>query len=150
MKILRTAILATGLAVMSIGAALAAPPIGSGGGYYGGAWYDSNQGSVVGPYSTYYACNQALQNALDNAVNNFGWTITSLTPCSYRPPYGTVLPGYEVEIWADGAGQSGDVATGVLFEATKLREAHRVDDYDRAIRDFVNANHKDQPCDSGK
>ena len=150
MKVLVTAILATGLAVMSVGTASAAPPVGSGGGYYGSAWYNSNQGSVVGPYSTYYACNQALQNALDNAVNNFGWTVTSIKPCSYRPPYAYAPVEFELQVSAEGAGQSGDVATGLLFEATKLRETHRVDDYDRALRDFVNANHKDQPCDSGK
>lgn len=150
MKILRTAILATGLAVMSVGAALAAPPVGSGGGYFGSAWFDSNQGMVSGPHPNYQTCNQSLQDGIHYRVTNWGWSVTSITPCSYTPPYSIGQVEYEVQIRADGPGHSGDIATGVLFEASKLREAHRIDDYDSAIRDLVKASHKDQPCDGDK
>lgn len=150
MKILHTAILATGLAVMSVGTASAISTPGHGDGYYGSAWYNSNQGSVVGPYSTYDACNQALQNGIDNAVNNFGWSVTSITPCSYRRSHAYADVLYELEIQVNDPGESGDVATGLLFEATRLREAHRVDDYDRAVQEFVKANQKGQACDDDK
>ena len=72
-------------------AATAALTPGTGGGYYGSAWYNSGQGSVVGPYPTYQQCQTALQNALNNAVYNFGWSIVSVDYCHYNPPAPMVM-----------------------------------------------------------
>ena len=116
MKTLHTALVAAGLAIASIGSASAALVAGTGGGYYGSAWYNSNQGSVVGPYSTYYACNQALQAAIDNATNNFGWSVTSVSPCSYTPPFAPMQVEYELAVVDDGSGDTGTIA-GTLWAA---------------------------------
>ncbi|HPF74804.1 MAG: hypothetical protein H7A20_05375 [Rhodanobacteraceae bacterium] len=139
MKKLHTAIAAAGLAIMGMGSAFAALTPGSGAGYFGGAWYDSNQGSVVGPYPTYYACNQALQAAINNATNNFGWTVTSVSPCHYNPPFAPVQKHeyYELAVVSDGPGDSGNVAGALLDEASKLRETYRIDAYDKALKAFI-------------
>ena len=125
--------------VSSGGSAFAALTPGSGAGYFGGAWYDSNQGSVVGPYPTYYACNQALQAAINNATNNFGWTVTSVSPCHYNPPFAPVQKHeyYELAVVSDGPGDSGNVAGALLDEASKLRETYRIDAYDKALKAFI-------------
>lgn len=150
MTILRTAILATGLAFMSAGTALAASAPGHADGYYGSAMFNATQGMVVGPYSTYVACNDALQSGIDYRVTNWGWTVVSLTPCTYRRTIAVFNDAWELHVSADGPEESGDVATGLLFEATRLRDMHRIDDYDRAVGEFIKANQKERPCDSGK
>ena len=122
MKILCTAILATGLAVMSVGTALATPPIGSGGGYFGGAWFDSGQGITSGPHSNYHSCTVALQNSIDYRVTNWGWAVVTLEPCSHTPPYGYAVAHYELQVWAEDLGQFADIATGLLYEAASLPE----------------------------
>ncbi|MCB1560469.1 MAG: hypothetical protein KDI75_05175 [Xanthomonadales bacterium] len=137
MKTLHTALVAAGLAIASIGSASAALVAGTGGGYYGSAWYNSNQGSVVGPYSTYYACNQALQAAIDNATNNFGWSVTSVSPCSYTPPFAPMQVEYELAVVDDGSGDTGTIAGTLLDEVAKLREAYRIDAYDKAVRRLI-------------
>ncbi len=77
------------LALLTVGYnANAVPPSGTGGGYYGSAWYDSSQGTVVGPYATYAECSQALSAAVAYKVTNFGWTVVSFQPCHFNPPFG--------------------------------------------------------------
>ncbi len=68
----------------------AAPASGSGGGYYGTAWYNSGQGTVVGPYATYAECSQALNAAVAYKVTNLGWVVVSFQACHFNPPYGTM------------------------------------------------------------
>jgi hypothetical protein len=126
------------LALATVGSVHAAPVVGSGGGYFGTAEYDNGAGSVVGPYATWIECSIALQNAINNAVNNFGYTLESVSPCSYTPPYSGVMnPGYELEVMADSPASSADVGTVLLDEARRIREAHRADDYDAAIGELV-------------
>lgn len=150
MTILRTAILATGLAFMSAGTALAVSAPGHGDGYYGSAMFSATQGMVVGPYATYAGCNDALQFGIDYRVTNWGWTVESLTPCSYRRTIAVLSEAYGLHVLADSPDESGDVATGLLSEATRLRDMHRIDDYDRAVGEFIKANQKERPCDSDK
>ncbi len=112
--------------------ASAALPAGAGGGYYGSAWYSSNQGSVVGPYSNWYDCNEALQNAMDNAVYNFGWSIVSVNPCSYNPPavYGQVL--HEL-----APVESLNVVNGILDQVAAARKQWVPEYFEQAICDIT-------------
>jgi len=137
MKKLKSALLTLGLGLAAVGSASAALPSGAGGGYFGSAWYNSNQGSVVGPYATYYDCNVALQAAIDNAVNNFGWQVVSVSPCHYNAPFIYVHEHFELAVAATDPTDSGNVATGLLNEVSKLRESYRIDDYDRAIQKLI-------------
>ncbi len=138
MRIVHTLGLGLGLALASIGAAQAAPVVGSGGGYFGTADYANGAGSVVGPYATWAACNNALQAAINNAVNNFGYTVTSIHPCSYTPPFSGVMHvWFELKVSAGTPRESGDVAGTLLDEVRRLREAHRADAYEATIGGLV-------------
>lgn len=117
---------------------IAAPPIGSGGGYYGSAWFNSNQGIVVGPYSTWHDCNQALQGGIQYSVTNWGWSVTELNPCSYRPPFGYGIVQHELALAVGIVSTTPDgslaEADRLLTEVEVLREAHRIDAYEAAVR----------------
>lgn len=138
MKILRTAILVTSLAAMSIGTALAMPTVGQGGGYYGGAEFVGPTGMTVGPYPTYMQCDNALQAGLYNHTHNHGEQLESLTPCHYRPPYSVAHDHYyELQVVARDPGESGRVGTLLLDQVKRLREAYHMDDYERDLGEFV-------------
>ncbi len=130
--------LGLGLALAALGSAHAAPVVGSGGGYFGTADYGNGSGSVVGPYSTWSECNNALQAAIDNAVNNFGYTLVSMHPCSYTPPFSGVMHEY-FELSVDGIkeGDTATVAAALLDEVERIREAHNADAYDAAVGELV-------------
>lgn len=116
--------------------ALAAPPVGSGGGYYGGADYVGNHGSTVGPYSTYAECHAALQSTLAYATSQHGWTIETVYPCSYTPPYGYAEMEYEWGLVVDGGGTpdgSYEEAEAVLADVTRLRGRYVLDRYEAEI-----------------
>ncbi len=115
--------------------ALAAPVPGSGGGYYGTAWFNTNQGIVVGAYPTWAQCNYYFQQALNLRVNDWGWTVTQMSPCSYKPPYGTVRVEREHAIAVDPSspGASLEDANRILGELQAVREQFRADDYEKAL-----------------
>lgn len=137
MSKLRKAAFGLGLTLAALGSAHAAPLVGSGGGYFGTADYVNGAGSVVGPYSSWIECNNALQAAIDNAVNNFGYTLVSMNPCSYTPPFsGVMYQHFELAI-SDKYGDSASVAAALLDEVRRIREAHRADAYDAAIGELV-------------
>ena len=126
------------LTLATAGFAQAAPVVGSGGGYFGTADYSNGAGSVVGPYATWFECNQALQAAINNAVNNFGYTVTSVHACSYTPPFSGVMhTWFELKVPADTPRESGAVAGALLDEVRRIREAHRADAYEAAIGGLV-------------
>ena len=126
------------LALCFAGSAFAVPPAGSGGGYYGSAWFDSNQGIVVSG-ATWSECNQLLQYNIDYRVNNWGWSVTSMTPCSYQPPYSVVNEHVElaVDIVSDSPQGSLDEATVVLARIAELRRMHDMDRYEATLGKLI-------------
>ena len=122
------------LAACACTPALADNVPGTGAGYYGEAEYDSGQGSVVGPYATWNECNQALQNAIDNAVNNFGWSVVSIDGCGYSS--GLLNHGHDihVELAALSPADSGAIAHAVLDEQRRVRTLYRADEYEARLR----------------
>jgi len=122
-------------------AAHAAPVIGTGGGYYGSAWYTNNSGSVVGPYSTWAQCNAALQAALNNAVNNFGYTIATVHQCSYRPPFsGVFLEASGLVMQSTTSRESLTEANALLAEIAKVRARYYADQYEADLRSIIKAS----------
>ncbi len=125
-------------AAVASSSAQAAPVVGSGGGYFGTANYGNGAGSVVGPYATWVECNQALQAAINNAVNNFGYTLVSMHPCSYTPPFSGVMhEWFELAVVAKTPRESATVGAALLREVQTIREAHRADAYDARIGELV-------------
>lgn len=126
------AALALGLAT----SAVAAPPVGTGGGYYGSAWFDSGQGIIVGAYPTWYECNQQLQSGIQYRVTNWGWTVTELNGCAYRPPFGTVIKFEKelaVRIEAPDAEGSLVEAERILRSIERLRARYDIDAYEAEL-----------------
>lgn len=124
------------LALGCAGTALAAPPVGSGGGYYGSAWFDSGQGIVVGAYPTWYECNQFLQQGIQYRVSNWGWTVTELNGCAYRPPFGMAIE-FEKEtalsiVAPDPDGSLAEVER-ILAAIERLRARYNVDAYEAEL-----------------
>lgn len=116
--------------------AAAVPPSGSGGGYYGSAWFTNNQGIVVGGYATWWECDQAFQSALDLRVNNWGWTIQSVSPCSYTPPFAVAGPAHELSFAIDSSdpGTSLEDAERIIGKLRRLRETYMIDEYEADLR----------------
>jgi hypothetical protein len=120
----------------------------------GTADYSNGAGSVVGPYANWAECNEALQAAIDNNVNNFGYTLVSLHPCSYTPPFsGGIHVFYEFAVLAHSPRESAETATVLLDEVRKIREVYRSDDYDAAIGELIcitDPNDQNRSCRTKK
>lgn len=130
--------LSLGLLLAAAGSANAAQVVGSGGGYFGTADYSNGGGSVVGPYSSWAECNTALQAAIYNNVHNFGYTLVSMHPCSYTPPFAGVMHvDYELQVVASSPIESVGVGKVLLGEVQKIRETHHADTYDAAVGELV-------------
>ena len=112
--------------------AMGGPP-GTGGGYVGGSWYSSGQGSVVGPYATAIECQQALNNAINNAVNNFGWSVVSIQPCHYKPPFGQVRRELS-------AVESAEFATALNDQVIEAHRRLRVEQFEAMVCEIVDPN----------
>ena len=116
-------------------AAHAAPPIGTGGGYYGAASYTNNSGSVVGPYATYAECNAALQAAISNNVNNFGYTVDEVDYCFYRPPFtGTFVTYTGLNVQSTTPRESLAESFVLLEEVAQVRTRYSADQYEAELR----------------
>lgn len=138
MNMIRSLCAALVLTAAAVTSAQAAPVVGSGGGYFGTANYGNGAGSVVGPYGTWQECNQALQAAINNAVNNFGYTLVSMHPCSYTPPFSGVMhQWFELAVVAKSPRESASVGAALLREVQTIREAHRADLYDARVGELV-------------
>lgn len=121
-------------------AAEARPQAPWGGGYYGSAWYDSGQGSVVAGASTWAECNQLLQSAINQAVNVWGWTVVTYTPCHYQAPFQYIMADKEgLEINAGSPGDSAGTVGAITDEIVRVRQQFRADDYENAMRDVYRA-----------
>lgn len=122
--------------IVASGMAAAALTPGTGGGYYGSAWYTNGHGSIVGPYSSWWACDQALQDDIDYDVNVRGWTIASVNPCSYTPPYTVANPNQELSfaVGGDDAGTGLQEAVRILEQVRRLRETYMIDEYEAELR----------------
>lgn len=127
--------LSISIALASSTLAVAAPVPGTGGGYYGSAWFNSGQGIVVGAFQTWAECNAALQSGIQYRVSNWGWTVTELNPCGYRPPFAVIRFEKEValRIVADDPGSSFDEVQRVLRSVQSIRNRFNADDYEAAL-----------------
>jgi hypothetical protein len=139
MNMIRSLGVSLALAAGLAGAAHAAPVPGTGGGYYGSAWYNSGQGSVVAGAPTWAACNSTLQESINHAVSNWGWWVVTYNPCKYRPPFGEMAAEVHaekvgIEINAGSADESAGVVRVISDEIRRTREMYRADDYDNALR----------------
>lgn len=128
-------LIALALIVSSTMASAALTP-GTGGGYFGTAWFTNGQGMIVGPYSTWFACNQQYQQSLDYNVNVRGWTIDTQTPCSYNPPASVASPNHALSFDVDSSdpGTSLEDAKRIIEEIRVLRESHMIDEYQAELR----------------
>jgi hypothetical protein len=125
------------LALLAGTHAQAAPVIGSGGGYYGSAWFTgSNGGVVVGPYSTWSACDDALQFAIDYRVTNWGWTVDTYSGCTYRPPFAGFPVHADVQIDLQSTTPLGSLSEAAAASARirSIRRQFNADAYDEALR----------------
>jgi hypothetical protein len=122
--------------IAASGMAAAVPPSGTGGGYFGTAWFTNGQGIVVGPYSTWWECDQAFQDALDYNVNVRGWTIETMNPCSYNPPFPIAAPNHELSFDIDDSDPdtSLDDAQRIIEKVRRLRETYMIDEYEAELR----------------
>jgi hypothetical protein len=139
MNTIRSLCVSLALAAGLAGAAQAAPIPGTGGGYYGSAWYDSNQGTVIAGVATYQECMALLHSSIAHAASAWGWTVVTYNPCRYRPPFGQMA--YEqaevekvgIHIGAGSPGESVEVVRMIGDEILRTRDQYRADDYDNAL-----------------
>jgi hypothetical protein len=132
---------ALAFAIGIVGSAHADNVPGAGAGYFGGATYDSQQGSIVGPYPTWIECNDALQNAIDNAVYNFGWTVISIDSCGYNAGLAHNID-YDIHLLveAESPKESAEIGKLLLGEVQRVRGQYRADSYEAALRAIANAS----------
>lgn len=128
-------IVALALIVASTMATAALTP-GTGGGYFGTAWFTNGHGMIVGPYSSWSACNEAYEESLDYNVNVRGWTIATQSPCSYTPPASIAAPNHGPSFDVDDSdpGTSLEDAKRIIEEVRALRETYMVDEYQEELR----------------
>ncbi len=132
--------LALALSLAAVSAADARPPAPWGGGYYGSAWYNSGQGSVVAGAATWAECNQLLQSSINQAVFVWGWSVVTYTPCHYQAPFQYIMADKEgVEITAGSPGDSAGTVRAITEEIVRVRGQFRADDYENAMRDVYRA-----------
>ncbi|TXH73841.1 MAG: hypothetical protein E6Q88_04955 [Lysobacteraceae bacterium] len=127
------AIIATALSVTAT--AQAAPVPGTGGGYYGSVWFDSNQGGVVAGAATWAECNARLQEYIQHAITVWGWTVVKYTPCHYRPPFGEMMQEEHVgmDVNARTPIESGGVVGVITDEIIRARNQYRADEYEASM-----------------
>lgn len=115
--------------------ASAAPVPGTGGGYFGSAWFTNNHGIVVGAYPTWGECNYYFQQSLNKRVNDWGWTVSEINPCSYRPPYGSIHAQHELALPVDTSSPDASLeeVNRILDELREVRDTFRADEYDAAL-----------------
>jgi len=116
------------------GTADARPPAPWGGGYYGSAWYDSGQGSVIAGASTWAECNEVLQDAIARAIS-WGWSVVTYTPCHYQAPFlYAPAPHDGIEIGAGSPGESAGIVGAITDEIVRARSQYRADDFEAAMQ----------------
>ena len=138
MTMIRSFGLSLALAAGLAGTAQAAPVPGTGGGYYGSAWYNSGQGTVISAIPTWQECTNLLNANIAHAASAWGWWVVRKHPCAYRPPFGQMSPvdpeKIGIEIGGSTPEESVAISRMISDEIRRARELHRADDYDNALR----------------
>ena len=130
---------AMALIISAYSTADARPPAPWGGGYYGSAWYNSGQGSVIAGASTWADCNSQLQDAIARALS-WGWSVVSYVPCHYQAPFlYAPAPDDGVEITAGSADESAGVVRVITDEIVRVRTQYRADEYEASMRTIYQA-----------
>ncbi|GAA4794879.1 hypothetical protein [Lysobacter hankyongensis] len=114
--------------------------------YFGTAEFaGSSAGLTVGPYSNASECEAALDAAIDNAVNNQGYTIESIEPCM---PHWNLHDGglpeleaapFTVAVLADSPGESLDVARLLMKEVALARRTYRAAEFESTLQAIAKA-----------
>lgn len=105
--------------------------------YYGSADFVgvNHPGVTVGPLSSAGACEDALDAAIANAVENHGYEVESVSPCLPRWSFNGGLPLMDAApytLLVDGGSprESLDVARLLLGEVRAAREAYRAAEFE--------------------
>jgi hypothetical protein len=108
--------------------------------YYGSADFfgPNHPGVTVGPYNSAGACEDALDAAIVNAVENQGYEVESVSPCLPRWSFNGGLPMLDAApytLLVDGGSprESLDVARMLLAEVRAAREAYRAAEYEAVL-----------------
>lgn len=140
MKLTQTLSLGLLLALAAAGHARAEAPLQGVFVYYGGAEFaGSSAGLTVGPYASAFDCQTALDNAIDNAVNQ-GYQIESVSPCIGHWAFsGGGVPEmeaapYTLAVLADSPGESGGIAHVLLDEVAAARKTFQIDQYEATLQ----------------
>ncbi len=68
----------------------------------------------------------------------FGYTLVSMNPCSYTPPFSGVMhQHFELAVHSETDGDTDDIAAVLLDQVKRIREAHQADAYDAAVGELV-------------
>lgn len=145
MKLTQTLSLGLLLALAAAGHARAEAPLQGVFVYYGGAEFaGSSAGLTVGPYASAFDCQTALDNAIDNAVNQ-GYQIESVSPCIGHWAFsGGGVPEmeaapYTLAVLADSPGESGGIAHVLLDEVAAARKTFAIDQYEATLQAIARA-----------
>lgn len=113
----------------------AAPLVGSGGGYFGTAWFTNGSGIVVGAYPTWAECNTAFQQSLQYRVDNWGWVVSEINHCSYTPPFGGLQVQKETAIAIRSNDAAGSLAEAerIMRTVQSIRSRFNADAYEAAL-----------------
>lgn len=108
--------------------------------YYGSADFVglNHPGVTVGPLSSAGACEDALDVAIANAVQNQGYEVESVSPCLPRWSFNGGLPMLDAApytLLVDGGSPRGslDLARLLLKEVRAAREAYRAAEYEAVL-----------------
>lgn len=113
--------------------------------YYGSAEFaGSSAGLTVGPYASAFDCQTALNAAIDNAVNNQGYQIESVSPCIGHWAFSGGVPEmeatpYTLAVLADSPGESGGIAHVLLDEVAAARKTFGIDQYEATLQAIARA-----------
>ena len=108
--------------------------------YYGTAQFVGGGGVVVGPFSNGDVCNDALDQAIADKVEQFGYVVDSVSPCWPRWSFKDSLPAVEAApgdftlyVGATLPGESLAVTRMLLKEVRDARAAYRAAEYEAVL-----------------
>jgi len=129
------------LSLLALTAAAGAVPIGGGTTliYVGQAAFVNNGYAGVSA-STYAACAASLQAAINYRVQNWGWVVSSITPCHASKYLGPPF----TQLVTEGPGLSDRQVSSVLKADADLRAKYNIDAFE-AEQDKLFS----QPADGG-
>lgn len=114
--------------------------------YYGTAQFVGGGGVVVGPFSNGDVCNDALDQAIADKVEQFGYVVDSVSPCWPRWSFKDSLPAVEAApgdftlyVGASLPGESLAVTRMLLKEVRAARAAYRAAEYEAVLTEIYRA-----------